>query len=274
MACVGRRRYGQLWRRLASPWLSLSSSPQRSIAMAFLGTTRLRRGRVSRWLAGTIVLSLCAGAVAYWAPQTANAAGLGGGVAGHPVFRGLTVLPDGRYVRPAGIQTNLGDFSLGLAIAPNGRCAASSDEGWGNGRPVPAVRGVNRAGTEPDEGVTAVNLVTGTTQFVTVNRKPAQNFMGIGLAYSHDGTRLYATSGGTDAVYQFNVGSNCGLTYVATVALPSQAPPPGTSSFTGPSAAYDRGLAVSADGTVLVTTEYGRALNAVSVDGAGNLTTA
>jgi hypothetical protein len=37
---------------------------------------------------------------------------------------------------------------------------------------------------------------------------------------------------------------------------------------------YDRGLAVSVDGTVLVTTEYGRALNAVSVDGAGNLTTA
>jgi hypothetical protein len=33
-------------------------------------------------------------------------------------------------------------------------------------------------------------------------------------------------------------------------------------------------LAVSADGTVLVTTEYGRALNAASVDGAGNLTTA
>jgi hypothetical protein len=33
-------------------------------------------------------------------------------------------------------------------------------------------------------------------------------------------------------------------------------------------------LAVSADGTVLVTTEYGRALNAVPVDAAGNLTTA
>jgi hypothetical protein len=131
------------------------------------------------------------------------------------------------------------------------------------------VRGVNRAGTEPDEGVTAVNLVTGATQFVTINPKPAQNFMGIGLAYSHDGTRLYATSGGTDAVYQFNVGADCRLTYAATVNLPSQAPPPSTSGFTGPSAAYDRGLAVSPDGTVLVTTEYGRALNAVSVDGAG-----
>jgi DNA-binding beta-propeller fold protein YncE len=177
-------------------------------------------------------------------------------------------------VRPAGIQYNLGDFSLGLAIAPNGRCAASSDEGWGNGRPVPAVPKVNAAGTEPDEGVTALNLVTGATQFVTVNSKPAQNFMGIGLAYNHHGTRLYATSGGTDAVYQFNVSSDCQLTYAATVNLPSQAPPASTSSFTGASAAYDRGLAVGADGTVLVTTEYGRALNAVSVDAAGNLTTA
>src|SRR5215831_12764311 len=244
------------------------------IAMAFLGTTRPRRGRVSCWFAGATALSLCAVGVAYWAPQPASAVGPSAGVAAPPTFRGATVLPNGRYVRPAGIRYNLGDFSLGLAIAPNGGCAASSDEGWGNGEPVPAVRGVNRAGTEPDEGVTGVNLVTGATQFVTVNSKPAQNFMGIGLAYSHDGTRLYATSGGTDAVYQFNVGSQCQLTYAATVTLPSQAPPASTSGFTGPSAAYDRGLAVSADGTVLVTTEYGRALNAVSVDGAGNLTTA
>src|SRR4029077_16303711 len=71
-----------------------------------------------------------------------------------------------------------------------------------------------------------------------------------------------------------DVSSDCGLSYAATVALPSQAPPASTSSFTGASAAYDRGLAVAADGTVLVTTEYGRALNAVSVDASGNLTTA
>jgi DNA-binding beta-propeller fold protein YncE len=184
------------------------------------------------------------------------------------------VLPNGRFVRPAGLRYNLGDFSLGLAVSPSGACAASSDEGWGNGQPVPAARGVNLAGTQPDEGVTALNLRTGLTQFVAVNAKPAQNFMGIGLAYSHDGTRLYATSGGTDAVYQFNVAFDCRLTYVTTVALPAQAPPPTTSSFTGPTAGYDRGLAVSADGTVLVTSEYGRALDAVSVDTSGNLTTA
>jgi DNA-binding beta-propeller fold protein YncE len=242
--------------------------------MAFLGRTRLRRGRVSHWLAGATALSLCTLAGASWATQTASAAGPSGGLVAPPIPTRATLLPDGRYVRPAGIRYNLGDFSLGLAIAPNGRCAASSDEGWGNGQPVPAVPNVNGAGTHPDEGVTAVNLITGATQFATVNRKPAQNFMGIGLAYSHDGTRLYATSGGTDAVYQFNVGSHCRLTYAASVNLPAQAPPGSTSSFTGASAAYDRGLAVSADGTVLVTTEYGRALNAVSVDAAGNLTTA
>jgi len=236
--------------------------------MTFFGKVRLR------WLAGAIAVSLCALASASWAPQIASAAGGGSGAVAAAFPHAATVLPDGRYVRPAGIQYNLGDFSLGLAVAPDGRCAASSDEGWGNGQPVPAVPKVNPAGTQPDEGVTAVNLVTGATQFVTVNRKPTQNFMGIGLGYSHDGTRLYATSGGTDAVYQFNVGSDCRLTYAATVDLPSQAPPASTSGFTGASAAYDRGLAVGADGTVLVTTEYGRALNAVSTDGAGNLTTA
>src|SRR5690349_1740881 len=175
------------------------------IAMASFVTARLRRGRASCWLAGVTALSLRVVGVAYWAPQTANAADPGGGAAAHTSSRGATLLPDGRYVRPAGIRYNLGDFSLGLAIAPNGRCAASSDEGWGNGRPVPAVRGVNRAGTEPDEGVTGVNLLTGSTQFVTINSKPAQNFMGIGLAYNSDGTRPYATSGGTDAVDQVNV---------------------------------------------------------------------
>src|SRR5262245_58779038 len=242
--------------------------------MAFPGRMRLRYGRVSRWLARATVLSLCALGGAYWAPQIAGAASLSGGVVAPPIPGKATVLPDGRYVRPAGVRYNLGDFALGLAIAPNGKCAASSDEGWGNGRPVPAVPNVNSAGTEPDEGITAVNLRTGATRFVTINRKPAQNFIGIGLAYNHDGTRLYATSGGTDAVYQFNVAADCRLTYVAAVDLPSQAPPASTSGFTGASAAYDRGLAVTADGTLLVTTEYGRAVNAVSVDGSGNLTSA
>src|SRR5215475_14299026 len=199
MACLVDSLYGRVWRGSVSPaTVHFICIAKERIAMAFSGTTRLRRGRVSRWLAGATALSLCALAAAYLAPQTASAAGPSGGVA-PPIPGGATVLPTGRYVRPAGIRYNLGDFSLGLAIAPNGRCAASSDEGWGNGRPVPAVRGVNRAGTEPDEGVTAVNLVTRATQFVTVNSKPVQNFMGIGLAYSHDGTRLYATSGGTDA---------------------------------------------------------------------------
>src|SRR5215469_7500164 len=241
--------------------------------MASLGTTPLRRGKVSYWLAGATAVSLCALAGAQLAPH-ASAAGASAGFAARHISTERAILPDGRPVRPAGIQYNLGDFSLGLAISPDGRCAASSDEGWGNGRPVPAVPGVNRAGTEPDEGVTGVNLVTGATQFVTINSKPAQNFMGIGLAYNSAGTRLYASSGGTDSVYQFNVGAHCQLTYVTTVALAAQAPPHSTSTFTGNSAAYDRGLAVAADGTVLVTTEYGRALNAVSVDAAGNLTTA
>src|SRR6516165_5569274 len=151
MACPGDGLYGRLWRRLGFPLtVPLIFTAKERIAMAFSGTTRLRRSRGSRWLAGATALALSAVAVAYWAPQTARAAGPSGGVA-PPISERATILPNGRYVRPAGIQYNLGDFSLGLAIAPNGRCAASSDEGWGNGRPVPAVRGVNRAGTEPDE---------------------------------------------------------------------------------------------------------------------------
>src|SRR5215469_4851518 len=261
MACPFCGLYGQVCRGRLPATIHFALIAKEWIAMAFLSVARHRRGRVSLWVVAITAVSLGALAGAYWPAQSAKAAGSGGVTSAPAIPHGAVLLPDGRYVRPAGIRYNLGDFSLGLALAPNGRCAASSDEGWGNGQPVPAVPGVNAAGTTPDEGVTALNLDTGATQFVTVNAKPAQNFVGIGLAYNHDGTRLYATSGGTDAVYQFNVGADCKLTYAATVDLPSQAPPASTSSFTGASAAYDRGLAVSADGTVLVTTEYGRALN-------------
>src|SRR5262245_58658839 len=122
--------------------------PKERSAMGFPTTTRVRRGRVDRWIAGPAALSVLALAGAYWAPQSASAADPGSGAFTPRIPHGATILPDGRYVKPAGIQTNLGDFSLGLAIAPNGRCAASSDEGWGRGRPVPAVPGVNKAGTE------------------------------------------------------------------------------------------------------------------------------
>src|SRR5260370_40480622 len=148
------------------------------IAMAFLGTTRLRRGTVSGWLAGATALSLCALAAACLAPQTANAASPSRGVVAPRIPRGATILPDGRYVRPTGIQYNLGDFSLGLAIAPNGRCAASSDEGWGNGRPVPAVPKVNPAGNEPDEGVAAVNPPPRAAPFGNATSQPPPELMG------------------------------------------------------------------------------------------------
>jgi DNA-binding beta-propeller fold protein YncE len=192
----------------------------------------------------------------------------------HSLPPGAVRLPDGRFVRPAGQAYDLGDFSLGLALSPSGRCAAATDEGWGTGQPVPAVPGVNDAGTQPDEGITSVDLATGRSSFVVPGAPTGLHRMGIGLAYSADGAHLYASGGGTDAVYQFDVGPNCALTYATTVALPLQAPPPQTSSFTGATAAYDRGLAVAPDGSVLVTTEYGRALSVVPVDASGRLTTA
>jgi hypothetical protein len=210
--------------------------------------------------------------LAAWVPRAVAA----GGPVSHDADLppGATRLPDGRFVRPAGQPYDLGDFSLGLAVSPSGRCAASTGEGWGNGQPVPAVAGVNDAGTQPDEGITSVDLTTGRTSFATEASTTGRHFMGIGVAYSADGSHLYASGGGTDAVYQFDVGADCALTYATTAALPGQSPPPQTSSFTGATAAYDRGLAVAPDGSVLVTTEYGRALNVVPVDAAGNLTSA
>src|SRR5215469_5476328 len=94
-----------------------------------------------------------------------------------------SALPWRSWVRRASVVEG---FPVGSRGAPlRCRSARWRVRTWHHKPPAP---GVNRAGTEPDEGVTALNLVTGETQFVTVNDKPAQNFMGIGLAYNHDGT--------------------------------------------------------------------------------------
>src|SRR5262245_1561639 len=236
-----------------------------------MGLSRVTRRRSVRSRRPVVVLvgaGVLAGLSA-WIPRAVAA----GGAVPHDkdLPKGATRLPDGRFVQPAGRTYDLGDFSLGLAVSPSGKCAASTGEGWGNGQPLPAVAGLNDAGTQPDEGITSVDLATGKTSFATEASPTGQHFMGIGVAYSADGSHLYASGGGTDAVYQFDVGADCSLTYAATTTLPGQAPPPQTSTFTGATAAYDRGLAVAPDGSVLVTTEYGRALSVVPVDASGNL---
>src|SRR5215468_4654882 len=101
MVCLVDRRYGRVWRRSVPSTVHFIFIAKERIAMPLLGTTRLRRGRVSRWLAGATALSLCALAVAYWPPQTASAAGPSGGVAppipggGRPYY-----LPAGTCDRP------------------------------------------------------------------------------------------------------------------------------------------------------------------------------
>src|SRR5215472_1518183 len=52
MVCLVDRRYGQVWRRSVPSTVHFILIAKERIAMPLLGTTRLRRGRVSRWLAG------------------------------------------------------------------------------------------------------------------------------------------------------------------------------------------------------------------------------
>ena len=78
--------------------------------MASFGGTRLRRGMVSSWLVGAAVLSVGVSTAAYSVPQAATAAQPGGSVAAAPIPHGATLLPTGRFVRPAGRQYDLGDF--------------------------------------------------------------------------------------------------------------------------------------------------------------------
>src|SRR5262249_58899986 len=105
MACLVGSLYGRVWRRSAPSTVHFSIVAKERIAMALLGTTRLRRGRVSRWLAGATALALCAVAGAYWPPQTASAAGPGGGAA-PPLPPRAAPLPPRRDVAPARISDN------------------------------------------------------------------------------------------------------------------------------------------------------------------------
>src|SRR6516225_8541408 len=98
--------------------------------MSFFGGTGLGSRRGSRWTVAAAILSVCVVTGVYLIPRAATAALPGSGVEAGAVPPGATLLPNGRLVRPAGLRYNLGDFSLGLAVAPNSRCAATTDEGW------------------------------------------------------------------------------------------------------------------------------------------------
>lgn len=80
------------------------------IVMASVGRTQVRRGRVSFCLLGAIALAVGLSTAAYSPPRAASAVRGTTAIGAAPVSHDATLLPTGRFVRPAGLQYNLGDF--------------------------------------------------------------------------------------------------------------------------------------------------------------------
>jgi YVTN family beta-propeller protein len=94
---------------------------------------------------------------------------------------GSVLLPDQWSLRPAGKQVELGDFPVNIAVHPDGQFAAILHSGYGR------------------HEIIVVDLKTAKV----VSRTPLHDSF-YGLAFSHNGRRLYCSGGDDEIVHVFN----------------------------------------------------------------------
>ncbi|GAB3766115.1 YVTN family beta-propeller protein [Nocardioides ginsengisegetis] len=176
-------------------------------------------------------------------------------------------LVSGRLITPVGERTELGDFPVAIALSPDGTVAAIANSGQGEGAP-----------SQTDEGIQIVDVASGRVlQTVHDHETDQPTFYESGLAWSADGTHLYATGGGNDQVYDYAWdGHQIMMVQRWKSSLRAGAPTvdgsqnggiPGTAPLVGDAAAYSRGLDVLPDGSaVLVTNEQGSTVAALSTE--------
>ena len=141
---------------------------------------------------------------------------------------GTAVTPVGFRVTPAGAQTNLGDLPLNAVASPDGRWLVAVNAGQG----VQSVQVVD----------TRSGKVTQTIQYA----RPQAVFAG--LAFSKDGTTLYASAGGNNTIRTYSF-ANGALTEGAALALP-------TKSASGKKInPYPAGIALTPDGKRLLVAD-------------------
>jgi YVTN family beta-propeller protein len=112
----------------------------------------------------------------------------GGGHAG-PAAGGTALTPIGFTITPAGRQSALGDLPLNAVASPDGRWLVVSNDGQGT------------------QSLQVVDTTTGTvTQTL---RYPPPKALFVGLAFTPDGTTLYASGGGNNLIrrYSFSAGT-------------------------------------------------------------------
>src|SRR5262245_8566195 len=159
-----------------------------------------------------------------------------------PLGRGVTLLPNGWRIAPAGHGLAAGDFPMSMVAAPDGRHLIISNNGWS--RPT----------------LTVVD----TKQLYVKARVPVDHAW-LGLAWTRDGTTLYSSGAAGNTVTDctsmngaLSPGASIRLLPPATK-LPSDLRDFGGTGFIG-------GLAGSPDGRTLYAVHVlGRAISAIDL---------
>ena len=153
---------------------------------------------------------------------------------------GATLLPNGWRIAPAGKNVMIGDLPLNMVMSPDGRFVVVTNNGW----------------TKPTLNVfdTAHEMVVGRTM-------PLDNAW-LGLAWSTDGTRLYAAGAAENTIYEFTWAKGA-LTEAGRIALGQ---PERRSGGEFLNAGFVGGLAAGPDGSKLYAVQvFGQALSAIDL---------
>jgi len=169
----------------------------------------------------TTALVIIAGGSAYASQRGAGEAG--------PHGDGTATTPLGYLVDPAGTQTTLGDLPLGAALSPDGRLLLVSNDGQGT------------------QSLQVVDTSTSRVLQTIPYTRPASLF--VGLAFSPDGTRAYASGGGDQKIHVYLVTGTV-LTETASIQLPTKTPEGAKLNL------FPAGLAVTPDGSKLVVADH------------------
>ena len=156
--------------------------------------------------------------------------------------RGVTLLPNGWRISPAGRHLQAGDFPLSMTASPDRRYLIVSNNGW-----------------------STPSLTVVDTQRWAIKAKVPVEHAWLGLAWDAAGKRLYSAGAAENTVHVFDYAAGAlkqGTPLV--VAPPALRLPPGTTDMVG--TGFVGGIATAADGRTLYAVHvFGRAISAIDL---------